>query len=98
MCEIVSSLSGVLQLANVRGTLMLGQHYVEHYGHPFGPPGCSHMMLEDIRYTYKLQYPSILPFFSLELCFFFLFGQFLWCRPHGNHLKDDLAKFGDGNV
>jgi hypothetical protein len=81
VCEIVSALSGVLQLANVRGTLMLGQHSVEHYGHPFGPPGCSHMMLEDVGYTYKLQYPSILPFFSLELCFFLLCGQFCGVVP-----------------
>lgn len=32
------------------------------------------------------------------IVFFPFIWAILWCRPHGNHLKKDLAKFGDGNV
>jgi hypothetical protein len=98
VCEIVSALSGVLQLANVRGTLMLGQHYVERYAHPFGPPRCSHMMLEDIGCTYKVTTPIHPTILLPRIVSFPFIWAILWCRPHGNHLKDDLAKFGDGNV
>jgi hypothetical protein len=33
-----------------------------------------------------------------RIVFFPFMWAILWCRPHGNHLKEDLPKFGDGNV
>jgi hypothetical protein len=92
VCEIVSALSAVLQLENVTPTLC-GTLWP-----PFRP---TTMFTHDVeRYRMHLQVTTpihstiLLP----RIVFFLFIWAILWCRPHGNHLKEDLAKFGDGNV